>query len=71
MTLGKPIGNGHPMASVITSTEMAEAFNNGMEYFNAIKIKPPMVFSEADADFLMERLNGVLGEDGVGRLAMK
>ncbi len=34
VTLGKPIGNGHPMAAVITTREIASAFANGMEYFN-------------------------------------
>lgn len=34
VTLGKPIGNGHPMAAVITTSEIAQAFHNGMEYFN-------------------------------------
>ncbi|MDI9340963.1 MAG: aminotransferase class III-fold pyridoxal phosphate-dependent enzyme, partial [Sediminibacterium sp.] len=34
VVLGKPIGNGHPLAAVIVSNEIAEAFNNGMEYFN-------------------------------------
>jgi len=34
ITMGKPIGNGHPMAAVVTTREIAESFNNGMEYFN-------------------------------------
>jgi len=34
VTLGKPIGNGHPMAAVVTTREIADAFANGMEYFN-------------------------------------
>ena len=34
VTLGKPIGNGHPLAAVITTREIADAFANGMEYFN-------------------------------------
>lgn len=34
VTLGKPIGNGHPLAAVITTPEIAESFNDGMEYFN-------------------------------------
>lgn len=33
VVLGKPIGNGHPLAAVITTPALAEAFNNGMEYF--------------------------------------
>jgi 4-aminobutyrate aminotransferase-like enzyme/Ser/Thr protein kinase RdoA (MazF antagonist) len=34
VTLGKPIGNGHPLAAVVTTSEIADAFANGMEYFN-------------------------------------
>jgi 4-aminobutyrate aminotransferase-like enzyme/Ser/Thr protein kinase RdoA (MazF antagonist) len=34
VTLGKPIGNGFPLAAVVTRPEIAEAFDNGMEYFN-------------------------------------
>ncbi len=34
VTLGKPMGNGHPLAAVVTTTEIANAFNSGMEYFN-------------------------------------
>jgi len=34
VTLGKPIGNGHPLAAVVTTPEIADAFANGMEYFN-------------------------------------
>ena len=35
VTLGKPMGNGHPIAAVITTTKIANTFNNGMEYFNS------------------------------------
>lgn len=34
VTLGKPIGNGHPLAAVITTHEIAKSFNNGMEFFS-------------------------------------
>jgi 4-aminobutyrate aminotransferase-like enzyme len=34
ITVGKPIGNGHPLAAVITTPEIAASFANGMEYFN-------------------------------------
>ncbi|MBC8184102.1 aminotransferase class III-fold pyridoxal phosphate-dependent enzyme [candidate division KSB1 bacterium] len=34
VTLGKPIGNGFPLAAVVTTLEIADAFANGMEYFN-------------------------------------
>ncbi len=34
VTMGKPIGNGHPMGAVVTTPEIARSFANGMEYFN-------------------------------------
>ncbi len=34
VTLGKPIGNGHPIGAVVTTKEIAESFNNGMEFFS-------------------------------------
>ena len=40
VTLGKPIGNGHPLAAVITTPEFASSFNNGMEYFNTFGGNP-------------------------------
>ena len=40
VTLGKPIGNGHPMGAVITSPEIAAAFANGMEYFSTFGGNP-------------------------------
>jgi 4-aminobutyrate aminotransferase-like enzyme/Ser/Thr protein kinase RdoA (MazF antagonist) len=40
VVLGKPIGNGHPLAAVIVTEEIANAFNNGMEYFNTFGGNP-------------------------------
>ncbi|HSE75624.1 MAG TPA: aminotransferase class III-fold pyridoxal phosphate-dependent enzyme, partial [Dongiaceae bacterium] len=40
ITMGKPIGNGHPMAAVVTTEEIAESFANGMEYFNTFGGNP-------------------------------
>jgi 4-aminobutyrate aminotransferase-like enzyme len=34
VALGKPIGNGHPIGAVITTPEIANSFNNGMEFFS-------------------------------------
>jgi len=39
-TIGKPLGNGHPLAAVVTTTEIANTFNNGMEYFNSFGGNP-------------------------------
>ncbi len=40
VTMGKPIGNGHPMAAVVTRPAIAAAFANGMEYFNTFGGNP-------------------------------
>ncbi|HET6979485.1 MAG TPA: aminotransferase class III-fold pyridoxal phosphate-dependent enzyme [Pyrinomonadaceae bacterium] len=34
VTLGKPIGNGHPIGAVITTRAIADSFANGMEFFS-------------------------------------
>jgi len=44
VTLGKPIGNGHPLGAVVTTPEIAEAFDNGMEYFNTFGGNPVSCF---------------------------
>jgi 4-aminobutyrate aminotransferase-like enzyme/Ser/Thr protein kinase RdoA (MazF antagonist) len=38
--LGKPMGNGHPMGAVVCTNEIAEAFNNGMEFFSSFGGNP-------------------------------
>uniref|UniRef100_A0A4W3ICN8 Ethanolamine-phosphate phospho-lyase n=1 Tax=Callorhinchus milii TaxID=7868 RepID=A0A4W3ICN8_CALMI len=41
VTMGKPIGNGHPMSCVVTTREIAEAFQAlGVEYFNTFGGNP-------------------------------
>ncbi len=40
VTLGKPIGNGHPLAAVVTTPEIAASFVTGMEYFNTFGGNP-------------------------------
>ncbi len=40
VTLGKPIGNGHPLGAVVTTPAIAEAVDNGMEYFNTFGGNP-------------------------------
>jgi 4-aminobutyrate aminotransferase-like enzyme len=32
--MGKPLGNGHPLAAVATTRAIADAFDNGMEFFS-------------------------------------
>jgi len=38
--MGKPMGNGHPMAAVATTSEIADAFDNGMEFFSSFGGNP-------------------------------
>ncbi len=40
VVLGKPIGNGFPLAAVITTAEIAASFNNGMEFFSTFGGNP-------------------------------
>jgi 4-aminobutyrate aminotransferase-like enzyme len=40
VTIGKPLGNGHPVAAVVCTTEIADKFANGMEYFNTFGGNP-------------------------------
>jgi 4-aminobutyrate aminotransferase-like enzyme/Ser/Thr protein kinase RdoA (MazF antagonist) len=40
VVMGKPIGNGHPMAAVVTSRAIADSFANGMEYFSTFGGNP-------------------------------
>jgi len=34
IVLGKPLGNGHPLGAVMTTAEIAQSFDNGIEYFS-------------------------------------
>ncbi|MCB0585100.1 MAG: aminotransferase class III-fold pyridoxal phosphate-dependent enzyme [Phaeodactylibacter sp.] len=40
VVMGKPIGNGHPLGAVACRPAIAEAFANGMEYFNTFGGNP-------------------------------
>lgn len=40
VTVGKPAGNGHPLAAAVTTPEIAASFANGMEYFNTFGGNP-------------------------------
>ena len=35
VVMGKPMGNGHPMAAVVTTDEIAASFETGMEFFSS------------------------------------
>jgi len=38
--LGKPMGNGHPIAAVVTTKEISDAFATGMEFFSSFGGNP-------------------------------
>ncbi|MFD1718378.1 aspartate aminotransferase family protein [Georgenia deserti] len=40
VTLGKPLGNGHPLAGVVTTPELLEEFGSRNEYFNTFAGNP-------------------------------
>ncbi|HMP42702.1 MAG TPA: aminotransferase class III-fold pyridoxal phosphate-dependent enzyme, partial [Roseiflexaceae bacterium] len=40
VVLGKPIGNAFPLAAVVTTPEIADAFDNGMEFFSTFGGNP-------------------------------
>jgi 4-aminobutyrate aminotransferase-like enzyme/Ser/Thr protein kinase RdoA (MazF antagonist) len=40
IVLGKPIGNAHPLAAVVTTPEIAASFENGMEFFSTFGGNP-------------------------------
>ncbi|TFV84098.1 aspartate aminotransferase family protein [Microbacterium sp. dk485] len=40
VTLGKPLGNGHPLAAVVTTPDLLEEFGSRNEYFNTFAGNP-------------------------------
>jgi 4-aminobutyrate aminotransferase-like enzyme len=73
VTLGKPIGNGHPLAAVVTTRAIAEAFDNGMEYFNTFGGNPVScavglaVLDVIEEEGLQEHAR-IVGDELLGRL---
>ena len=73
VVLGKPIGNGFPLAAVITTREIAESFANGMEFFSTFGGNPVAcaaglaVLDVLQEENLQERARRV-GDYWIGRL---
>ena len=73
VTLGKPMGNGHPVAAVITRRELAQRFSPDHEFFSTFAGNPVAmaaalaVLEVIDDERVIERAGGV-GEYLVGRL---
>merc|ERR1711892_40395 len=80
VTLGKPMGNGHPIAAVITTPEIAKSFGaTGIEYFNTYGGNPVScavgnaVLDVIEKDKLMEHAVkvGKMLLDGASQMAKK
>lgn len=57
VTMGKPMGNGHPLACVATTEDIAGAFtDNGVEYFNTVNSAFPSVFPDMNISVESEHL---------------
>jgi 4-aminobutyrate aminotransferase-like enzyme/Ser/Thr protein kinase RdoA (MazF antagonist) len=76
VVLGKPIANGYPLGAVITRREIADRFDNGMEFFSTFGGNPVAcaaglaVLAVLEEEQLQEnaRLNGALLTDGLRSL---
>jgi 4-aminobutyrate aminotransferase-like enzyme len=77
VTLGKPIGNGHPLAAVVTTREIAEAFARKYHYFNTFGGNPVSaavglaVLDVLEKDSILAQVHdtGALLAEGLHRLA--
>lgn len=79
VTMGKPMGNGHPIAGVVTSMEVMTAFRQGFRYFNTFGGNPvSCAAAMAVLDVLRDealqenaRTVGAYAKAGLQRLALK
>lgn len=68
VTMGKPMGNGHPMSAVVTSEAVLDAFGSRNEFFNTFAGNPvsaavgEAVLVEMEEEGLMERARTVGAE---------
>jgi len=65
VTMGKPAGNGHPLALVVTTPEVAASFANGMEYFNTFGGNP---VSAAVGNAVLDVIEGEGLAEGAARV---
>ena len=63
VTIGKPLGNGHPVAAVAVTEKVARAFDNGMEYFNSFGGNPVSCI-------IAREVLRIVHEDGLQRHAL-
>ena len=79
VTMGKPMGNGHPVAAVATTAPIIEAFRESFRYFNTFGGNPVScaaamsVLDVIEQEELQEnaRIVGAYARDGLTKLAQK
>ena len=77
VTLGKPMGNGHPIAAVITTHEIAQVFNKKHGYFNTFGGNPVaaaaglavITYIQKHGSIKHSKLVGSYFKEGLKRLA--
>ena len=69
VTLGKPMGNGHPVAAVITTDEIISAFRTSFRYFNTFGGNPVSVAAANAVLDVIETENLMDNADRVGNYA--
>ena len=60
VTIGKPLGNGHPLGAVVVTREVAQSFDGGMEYFNTFGGNP-VSCAAGDAVLRVIEAEGLMG----------
>ncbi|WP_191251420.1 aminotransferase class III-fold pyridoxal phosphate-dependent enzyme [Kordiimonas sediminis] len=70
VTMGKPMGNGHPVAAVATTRRIADAFANGMEYFNSFGGNPVSMATASAVLSEIEDKQLIAHADAVGSYLM-
>lgn len=79
VVLGKPIGNGFPLAAVVTTPEIAASFDNGMEFFSTFGGNPVAcaaglaVLEVLDSEGLVDHARevGTYLKEGLAALAVR
>jgi 4-aminobutyrate aminotransferase-like enzyme len=69
VTLGKPMGNGHPVAAVITTDDIISAFRTSFRYFNTFGGNPVSVAAANAVLDVIETENLMDNADRVGAYA--
>lgn len=68
---GKPIGNGYPLGAVITTRAIADAFNNGMEFFSTFGGNPVACAAGLAVLDVLEKENLPANAASVGHLLLE